>query len=63
MCPHAKGKGIACALRKLKVYEKNYSTHDLELVAVVFNYLTSTHIKTKKYDHVKLHFDSMKFVA
>ncbi|XP_015164043.1 uncharacterized protein [Solanum tuberosum] len=27
---------IACALRQLKVHERNYPTHDLELAAVVF---------------------------
>ncbi|GKC58429.1 putative reverse transcriptase domain-containing protein [Tanacetum coccineum] len=30
-------KVIACASRQLKVYEKNYTTHDLELGAVVFS--------------------------
>ena len=30
------GKVIAYASRQLKVHEKNYSTHDLELVAMVF---------------------------
>ncbi len=30
------GKVIAYALRKLKPHEKNYSTHDVELAAVVF---------------------------
>ncbi|WMV08850.1 hypothetical protein MTR67_002235 [Solanum verrucosum] len=30
------GKVIAYASRKLKVHEKNYPTHDLELAAVVF---------------------------
>lgn len=30
------GHAIAYALRKLKVYEWNYPSHDLELVAVVF---------------------------
>ena len=30
------GKVIAYESRKLKVHEKNYPTHDLELAAVVF---------------------------
>ncbi|KAL5571020.1 hypothetical protein UlMin_020617 [Ulmus minor] len=30
------GKVIAYASRKLKIHEKNYPTHDLELAAVVF---------------------------
>ena len=30
------GKVIAYASRQLKDYEKNYPTHDLELVVVVF---------------------------
>jgi len=43
----ASGKGLGCALiqhghvvayasRQLKLNEKNYSTHDLELAAVIF---------------------------
>ncbi|GKE52533.1 putative reverse transcriptase domain-containing protein [Tanacetum coccineum] len=31
-----RGKVIAYASRQLKIYEKNYTTHDLELSAVVF---------------------------
>ncbi|GKF84027.1 putative reverse transcriptase domain-containing protein, partial [Tanacetum coccineum] len=31
-----RGKVIAYASRKLKIHEKNYTTHDLELGAVVF---------------------------
>ncbi|GKC37323.1 putative reverse transcriptase domain-containing protein [Tanacetum coccineum] len=31
-----RGKGIVYASRKLKIHEKNYTTHDLELGAVVF---------------------------
>ena len=31
-----KGKVIAYASRQLKVHEKNYPIHDLELAAVVF---------------------------
>nr|GFD18585.1 putative reverse transcriptase domain-containing protein [Tanacetum cinerariifolium] len=32
-----RGKVIADASRQLKIYEKNYTTHDLELGAVVFS--------------------------
>ncbi|KAK1415127.1 hypothetical protein QVD17_30899 [Tagetes erecta] len=36
-CVHMQwGKVIAYALRQLKIHEKNYATHDLELGAVVF---------------------------
>ena len=31
------GKVIAYASRQLKPYEKNYPTHDLELVTIVFS--------------------------
>ncbi|GKF92200.1 putative reverse transcriptase domain-containing protein, partial [Tanacetum coccineum] len=31
-----RGKVIAYASRQLKIYKKNYTTHDLELGAVVF---------------------------
>ena len=30
------GKAVAYASRQLKLHEKNYPTHDLELVAIVF---------------------------
>ncbi|GJW64056.1 putative reverse transcriptase domain-containing protein [Tanacetum coccineum] len=33
-----RGKVIACASRQLKIHEKNYTTHDLELGAVVFSF-------------------------
>ncbi|WMV56467.1 hypothetical protein MTR67_049852, partial [Solanum verrucosum] len=44
------GKVIAYASRQLKVHEKNYPTHDLELAAVVFalkiwrHYLYGVHV-------------------
>ena len=46
-----KGKVIAYGSRQLKVHEKNYPTHDLELAAVVFalkiwrHYLYGAHCK------------------
>ena len=36
MCPNARGKMVAYALRQLKPHENNYPTHDLELAAIVF---------------------------
>ena len=36
MCPYATWKVVVYALRKLKVQEKNYPTHDLELAPMVF---------------------------
>nr|GEX22789.1 putative reverse transcriptase domain-containing protein [Tanacetum cinerariifolium] len=38
-----RGKVIAYASRKLKIHEKNYTTHDLELGAIVFAIKTWTH--------------------
>ena len=44
------GKVIAYATRQLKIHEKNYPTHDLELAAVVFalkhwrHYLYGVHV-------------------
>ena len=40
------GKVVACASRQLKDYEKNYPTHDLELVAVVFALKIWRHYQT-----------------
>ena len=46
-----KGKVIAYGFRQLKIHEKNYPTHDLELAAVVFalkiwkHYLYGAHYK------------------
>nr|GFC52426.1 hypothetical protein [Tanacetum cinerariifolium] len=38
-----RGKVIAYACRQLKIHEKNYTTHDLELGAVVFSLKISRH--------------------
>ncbi|GJS04068.1 reverse transcriptase domain-containing protein [Tanacetum coccineum] len=38
-----RGKGIAYASRQLKIHEKNYTTHDLELGAVMFALKTWRH--------------------
>ncbi|GJW50053.1 putative reverse transcriptase domain-containing protein [Tanacetum coccineum] len=55
-----RGKVIAYALRQLKIHEKNYTTHDLELGAVVFALKTWRHYlygtKSVIYtDHKSLH--------
>nr|GEZ47095.1 putative reverse transcriptase domain-containing protein [Tanacetum cinerariifolium] len=55
-----RGKVIAYASRQLKIYEKNYTTHDLELDAVVFALKIRRHylygIKSVIYtDHKSLH--------
>ena len=50
MYAYATWKVIAYASMKLKVHERNYPTHDLELAAVVFaltkwrNYLYGVHV-------------------
>lgn len=36
-------KVVACTLRQLKIHEKNYPTHDLELAAVVLSLKISGH--------------------
>ncbi|GJY43202.1 putative reverse transcriptase domain-containing protein, partial [Tanacetum coccineum] len=52
-----RGKEIAYASRQLKIHEKNYTTHDLELGAVVFalktwrHYLYSVHFRADKMYH------------
>ncbi|GJS90655.1 putative reverse transcriptase domain-containing protein [Tanacetum coccineum] len=56
-----RGKVIAYALRQLKIHEKNYTTHDLELGAVVFALKTWRHYlygtKSVIYtDHKSLHY-------
>ena len=61
MCVDACGKVIAYACRKLKVHEKNYPIHDLELAAVVFalniwrHYLYGVHVYVFT-DHKILHY-------
>ena len=45
-----RGKVIAYASQQLKVHENNYTTHDLELVVVVFSLRSWRHtIGQKKY--------------
>ena len=44
-----RGKFITYASRQLKVHEKNYPTHDLELVVVVFS------LKIKRYYFYGIH--------
>ena len=54
-------KVISYASRKLKLHEKNYLTHDLELAAVVFalkiwrHYLYGVHVDVFT-DHNSLHY-------
>ena len=56
-----KGRVIAYASRQLKVHEKNYPIHDLELAAVVFalkiwrHYLYGVHCEVFK-DHRSLQY-------
>lgn len=37
LCVDAEGKPIAYASNQLKIHERNYLTHDLELAAIVFS--------------------------
>ncbi|KAI3808204.1 hypothetical protein L1987_24152 [Smallanthus sonchifolius] len=56
-----RGKVIAYASRQLNIHKKNYTTHDLELGAVVFalkiwrHYLYGTKCVPSRKDHVMLH--------
>ena len=57
------GKVIAYAPRQLKIHEKNYPTHDLELAAVVLalkilrHYLYGVHVDVfTDYKHLKYMF-------
>lgn len=49
-----KGKGITYTSRQLRIHEKNYPTHDIELVTMVFtlkiwrNYLSEVHVDVYK---------------
>ena len=55
------GKVVSYASRQLKVHEKNYPTHDLELEAVLFSlkiwrhYLYSVHVDVHT-NHKSLHY-------
>ena len=50
MCSYETWKGDSDAFRQLEPYDKNYPTHDLKFVAVVFalkicrNYLYGVHV-------------------
>jgi hypothetical protein len=56
------GKVVAYSSRQLKVHEKNYPTHDLELAAVVHALKTWTHyLYGQKYDIYTDH-KSLKYI-
>ena len=50
MCSYARWQGDCLCIKKLKIHEKNYLTHDLELAVVVFvlklwrHYLYGVHV-------------------
>ncbi|XP_052484807.1 uncharacterized protein LOC128039915 [Gossypium raimondii] len=46
------GKAIACASRQLKLHEKNYPTHDLELPAIVFAKDLATPFVRRRVSHL-----------
>jgi hypothetical protein len=48
MRPHAAQQGDSVCFRVVKVYEKNYTTHDLELGAIVFT------LKIWRHSYMKL---------
>ncbi|GJR68169.1 putative reverse transcriptase domain-containing protein [Tanacetum coccineum] len=65
-----RGKVIAYASRQLKIHEKNYTTHDLELCAVVFalkiwrHYLYGTKKLFSDYDcEIRYHLGKVNVVA
>jgi len=53
---------VAYASRQLKVHEKNHSTHDLELVAVIFSLKTWRHFLYGSQFQVFNNHKSLKYV-
>jgi hypothetical protein len=56
------GNVICCKSRKLKEYERNYSTHDLELVTIVHSLNMWTHYHTKKIFELKTDHSGLKYL-
>ena len=71
MCSYARWQGDCLCIKKLKIHEKNYLTHDLELAVVVFvlklwrHYLYGVHVDvllTIKVFSMFLHTENLIFV-
>ena len=66
---HQCGKVVAYASRQLRVYEKNYPSHDLELAAVIFalkiwrHYLLGEQVKVFMESEVYLHSEGIEYEA
>ena len=56
------GKVITYASRKLKVHEKNYPTHDLELVVVVISFKIWRHYLYGVHVDVFTYYKSLQYV-
>ena len=56
------GKVVAYASRQLKLHERNYPTHDLELAAIVFSLKIWLHYLFGEKCHVYLDHKSLRYL-
>ena len=57
-----RGRVISFASRQLKPHERNYSTHDLELVAVIFALKVWRHYLLEERVEIFIDYKSLKYI-